>query len=62
MPIEASDDVLQRILARMAATDASEAPDLAGAISAVLASRLEGTPIPDDVQATLETLNGEGDL
>ena len=52
-----SDDVLRRILSRMADRDPAEAPDLSGAISAILASRLEGTPIPESVRATVEALD-----
>ena len=55
LPLHAvSDDVLQRILARMQFNDASDAPDLAGAIAAILASRLEGTPIPEEVQTAID--------
>ena len=58
VPIDVgSDDVLQRILARMRANDASDAPDLAGAIAENLASRLEGTPLPDEVPSTIERLD-----
>jgi hypothetical protein len=59
VPMEASDEVLRRILERMEANDASDAPDLASAIAAVLASRLEGTPVPTDVQALLVSDSAE---
>ncbi len=52
-----SDDVLRRILVRMDERDPADAPELAGAISAILASRLEGTPIPDEVRATVAALD-----
>ena len=50
---DVSTDTLQRLAARMQGSDAAEAPEFAQAIASVLASRLEGTPVPEE---TLEAI------
>lgn len=55
-PDTLSDDVLARMLARVEGSDPADAPDLAGAIASILANRLEGTPLPEDVEALIASL------
>ncbi len=49
-------DVLERLLASVADGDPSDAPDVAGAIASVLAARLEGGPLPEEVASLVERL------
>ena len=49
-------DVLERLLASVADGDPADAPDVAGAIASVLAARLEGGPLPDEVARLVERL------
>ena len=55
-----TDDVLALMLDRIDRSDAADAPDLAGAIASILANRLEGTPLPDEVQALVASVEGQG--
>lgn len=55
-----SDEVLARMLDRVERGDAADAPDLAGAIASILANRLEGTPLPEEVQALVASVEAGG--
>ena len=55
-PEPVGQDVLERLLASVADGDPADAPDVAGAIASVLAARLEGGPLPDDVASLVERL------
>ena len=54
--LELSNDRLQQLMDLLASRDPASAPEYAGAIAAVLSSRLEGTPLTDDVRHTLGQL------
>ena len=47
---------VEALVALLEREDASSSPEYAGAIAAVLAARLEGTMLPEDVTRTLEGL------
>ena len=59
---DVSTETLQRLAARMDSEDAAQAPQFAGAIAAVLASRLEGGAIPDEVFDTIGALGRNRDV
>jgi hypothetical protein len=51
-----SDERVDRLIQRLADQDAASAPEYAGAIASILAARLEGTELPEDVRRILEDL------
>lgn len=53
---DVSTETLRRLADRMESHDPSAAPDFAGAIAAVLGSRLEANSVPDDVLETISDL------
>ena len=53
---DVSTETLRRLADRMESYDPSAAPDFAGAIAAVLGSRLEANSVPDDVLETISDL------